>query len=874
MREKSQQEQAAASRQVDLLINALNGAVNNSGYWLNTSGRTAPRFYPQGPGISPFNSLMMGLHTTQCGYETAQYTTFTDTKKRGESILHNEKGVPFNWYRWDKYVNRHDTRDSISREEYLSLPPERKALYKGERQREIRTLFNIDQTTFPMVDKTSYQNVVSRFGSLNDRGNLKAEERELRSSVKQFADRMKDNLVPIRKDSAGLPHYDTVKDAIYIPDQKHFAHYNEYVQELLRLVTSATGHQQRLAREGMVMYGGRSPSQSSEKYEKLITELASGVKMMEYGLPAKLKPESIPLVEYWTRELQETPCLIDAIESDINNALTVMKKAEQGEKIEYASLRTSRQTEGLRMQQRPQVSSEEALILSDILRHGGMKIDGRNFPGRGDKQDFLDKFSLGYYESQKQHSLEQVHCDDPEVVEVAYTEALQSAASIHRICEEYMPVDWEAKGSYTISDMLKEYPDRKSKELVMVKDNTTGIVDIVLPAGALAGGHVVMPNGDKHLYMITPDEVFSAEERKERQAKVISSNIPGFSKDRIEAALRREGASYVRFYNRDGRLGYRPDDSYFAGKRVSVAKLNGISLEIINELDVSEAVRESTEVQFDRVQMLRDDNNRWALYLKPVNEDGFAIYPEKEDINRFFSTIKQGEETRSSAVRMELAQKYYALAKNEPELKTDIFNPSPKELDTSRIERVNVFKTKDGRFMCLPVIAGAGKLEPREVSRLQWQRLWITDDVGAYKTSLAASLFADVLAKELKQNDRLPLDECVNDIAEVNLDMDKYKEMRGKFPDAILLFRNEGEYECFFDDAEKVSRIAGYELKKGKDNASGQEVSHISFQSEELDTVLPKLVRAEERVSIYDLPLRDENEAVAEKNREYHGLKI
>lgn len=526
------------------------------------------------------------------------------------------------------------------------------------------------------------------------------------------------------------------------------------------------------------------------------------------------------------------------------------------------------------MQQRPQVSSEEALILSDILRHGGMKIDGRNFPGQGDKQDFLDKFSLGYYEAEKQQSLEQVHCDDPEVVEVAYTDALSYAASIHRICEEYMPVEWEAKGSYTISDMLKEYPDRKSKVMVMVKDNTTGIVDIVLPAGALAGGHVVMPNGDKHLYMITPDEVFSAEERKERQAKVISSNIPGFSKGRIESALRREGASYVRFYNKDGRLGYRPDDSYFAGKSVSVAKLNGISLEIIKELDGSDAVRHSTEVLFDRVQMLRDDNNRWALYMKPVNDEGFAIYPEKEDINRFFSTVKQGEETRSSAVRIELAQKYYALAKNEPGLKADIFNPAPKELDTSRIERVNVFKTKDGRFMCLPAITGAGKLEPREISRLQWQRLWITDDIGSYKTSLAASLFADILAKELKQNDRLPLDECENDIPVVNLDIDKYRGMRDKFPDAILLFRNDGEYECFFDDAEKVSRIAGYELKKGKDNASGQVVSHISFQSEELDTVLPKLVRAEERVSIYDLPLQDENVAVAQETREYHGLKI
>lgn len=60
--------------------------------------------------------------------------------------------------------------------------------------------------------------------------------------------------------------------------------------------------------------------------------MASGIKMMEMGMPAKISNENMGLVDYWNRELKENPCLIDAIESDVNNALDVIRKAERGEK--------------------------------------------------------------------------------------------------------------------------------------------------------------------------------------------------------------------------------------------------------------------------------------------------------------------------------------------------------------------------------------------------------------------------------------------------------------------------------------------------------------------------------------------------------------
>ena len=165
-----------------------------------------------------------------------------------------------------------------------------------------------------------------------------------------FLLKMRDNLVPVRYDGSGMPHYETDKDAVYMPRQKNFDHYNDYVQETLRQIVRATGHQQRLAREGMVMKNGMPPSDDAVKQERLVVEIASGIKMLELGLPARLSDESLSLVEYWDRELKENPNMIDALESDVNNALEVIRKAERGEKIEYATLRNRKQTSDMQDQ--------------------------------------------------------------------------------------------------------------------------------------------------------------------------------------------------------------------------------------------------------------------------------------------------------------------------------------------------------------------------------------------------------------------------------------------------------------------------------------------------------------------------------------------
>ncbi len=89
-----------------------------------------------------------------------------------------------------------------------------------------------------------------------------------------------------------------------------------------------------------------------------------------------------------------------------------------------------------------------------------------------------------------------------------------------------------------------------------------------------------------------------------------------------------------------------------------------------------------------------------------------------------------------------------------------------------------------------------------------------------------------------------------NKIAETPL-MKQYNDIKVKHPDALLLFRVGDFYETFGEDAVKASKILGIVLTK-RANGSAQFVDLAGFPHHSLDTYLPKLVRAGQRVAICD----------------------
>jgi DNA mismatch repair protein MutS len=79
--------------------------------------------------------------------------------------------------------------------------------------------------------------------------------------------------------------------------------------------------------------------------------------------------------------------------------------------------------------------------------------------------------------------------------------------------------------------------------------------------------------------------------------------------------------------------------------------------------------------------------------------------------------------------------------------------------------------------------------------------------------------------------------------------MKQYYEIKSKHPDAILLFRVGDFYETFGEDAIKAAGILGITLtKRANGSASFVELAGVPYHA--LDTYLPKLVRAGQRVAI------------------------
>ena len=202
-------------------------------------------------------------------------------------------------------------------------------------------------------------------------------------------------------------------------------------------------------------------------------------------------------------------------------------------------------------------------------------------------------------------------------------------------------------------------------------------------------------------------------------------------------------------------------------------------------------------------------------------------------------------------------------------MKVDLFKSNVPAEEVDKIQRVNIFKTKEtdnqpSVILCMPTVNGE-KLKPREISPSQWQRMWIAENMQDYKKHLAASLFADVLRKdrtdavavgtekseqeaqsnEVKQNTAQQEEDKATEeqkeetpekkeqkqkeekakeektkaetkaaVVAMTPMLKQFYKLKGKHPDAVLLFRCGDFYETYSQDAEKASKILGITLTR------------------------------------------------------------
>ena len=86
--------------------------------------------------------------------------------------------------------------------------------------------------------------------------------------------------------------------------------------------------------------------------------------------------------------------------------------------------------------------------------------------------------------------------------------------------------------------------------------------------------------------------------------------------------------------------------------------------------------------------------------------------------------------------------------------------------------------------------------------------------------------------------------------------MERYKELKEKHPGVVLLFRIGDFYEAYDEDASKIGEILGVtvtrRLNSKEKGSDGHALKLAGFPYHALDTYLPKLIRAGERVAICD----------------------
>ncbi len=324
---------------VEALTDALLNAKKAGGSLVNASGKAAPVIAPKMQPIMPFNALLIALASDKAGYKTNAVMPYMEAKKQGVSVMHGNKGVPFMWYSHNEYQNTENAEDKISRTDYLALADDEKAKYQAVPKREVSRVFNIDQTTMSVVDKEAYADIVKNYGAAEGEKDVIARDKATRITFNNYVKAIKENLVPIRKDaektSEGKAVYDPRKDVIHLPAQSAFPSYGEYVQEANRLLITATGSTERYGRTGAT--NSKGVYEGMLNRERLIVELASAVKNLQFGLEAKLSKESLPLVDGWVKSLREKPERVNSIEKEVNRSIAMLNSAANGKKFTLKS---------------------------------------------------------------------------------------------------------------------------------------------------------------------------------------------------------------------------------------------------------------------------------------------------------------------------------------------------------------------------------------------------------------------------------------------------------------------------------------------------------------------------------------------------------
>lgn len=727
---KEQQEKKEESKEVSeatakalthaaLLVGALSAAKQNEGIWMNKSQKGNAEFINTHTPITAYNNIMMNLNSDANKYKTNVYTYYNPAKENHMPVKQNEKGMEFHWTSWG-YQNAMDKDEVITSKQFDKLPDDEKSFYTKHATRVMQNIYNVEQTTMNANNHDAYVEILKNKGAQLSQ-NEKEQKGKYSSIMKQWKElkgkhpdalllfRIGDFYEMYKQDAKRgsevlgitLTKMNESKD-FHLAGFPHQA-LDTYLPKLIR-----AGERVAICDQ---LESKKTVSQSFDTKAILNKAYATA---KEVAKQSGMQYERVMVLQDAKYDSKEDKIVVSGMKGEVGNEkMAALYKANDIYRAVVAATGTeNRLDRSGRNNLLPEDDAKHEQLVRELA--AGVMMARQGLPAILSKEN--EKL-IPYWEREIKENpklLGIVERDVNNAVETIDNLVAKRKVDYESIRGQLPGKTMEKPSKYSISQDLAKLPNIETKEIVVVKDILRKEADVILPAGA---------------------------------SLEVNNEVPGMRKDRITIALKKEGIDDVRFYNAGGSLGLNKPNSYFQGKEVTLNNLKQYELVPHHTLDVEKQAAPKKEVIIKNFQAIKDDNGRYAFFIKPENEPSFSVYPAKEHLNTFYNVIKTDKQ---AIVHNALAQRYYEMATKHPDTKLDLITPKKVDVDMKLIERPSITSSAQDAKQKLIFATINGQRVQAPINKQQWQKMWLAEDMGAYKRALAAVIFEPMLKRGME----------------------------------------------------------------------------------------------------------------------------
>ena len=702
----------AAFLRASLLSTALLSAKDNNRVWLNADAKTAPSFYKTNWEISPYNQLFMSLNSDKNGYATNVYTTF----KHEDSIAikKGSQSLPYSWTDWSMYKSKGSDPKLITANQYENLPPSEKELYRKEPVKFDRKVFNIDQSLLKDTDRKSYNALLGdNITHLNDKQTLASSDGVsfIHDDYAKFRNshpnhivitQLMGNYAVIGRDSKYIQklNIDNVELSHIIKDKDRMPYADIKSKDLDAAIKAIVSSGKKVAIW--------NPSQSLN-LPNAIQEIVSNA---ETTLDSFSKNTGIKVQKSLTQPTsydKETDTIILNNKKSVNPGNELRAAVENSNAIYFAisqSVANNKRLDISNQFSMPEKDIESVKQLIATVSAGVLSLK------QAHPAVLSDQVSHESVESWAQDIK-----NDPHLLSSLERNVNNTVNTIEKLVKGEQ-VDYAAINGKSLHDKTKsfnyvselnEIAKTDPMSAVIIRDKNNASTSVILSTGI----ETVSENG------------------------VLNNN-------KFRQALLQQGDKDIKFYQSGGTLGLNKDDSFFKDKIMQIVSFNGKDVLPQQDLHINDH-SQNVSHSFEDVSAIKDDNNRWHLYIKEKGQPYFIIQPDKSDLSRLFEAFKSHDQQSIYDAKTSLGEKYIHLAQSHPELKVDFLMPKVPSQDIARIQRAGITRDAQDRNKYLIFASIDGKNYHQEISREDFRRMWKVDNMQSYKNALAAKIFSNVL---------------------------------------------------------------------------------------------------------------------------------